>query len=424
MHKFVFLDTNIFEHFPPITDIDWPRLADCDSVTLVISPVTIGELNRHKDGANRPRLKQRAATAIRLLSTYERLGGTPTVRTGTDILFLPNEPLINFAEHRLSSDIPDDRLLASAIEYALDHTLPSDRVLVTSADLGLTIKGKSKINVKMLAMDESLRIPQELEPEEKRIAELESQLQAFTARSPKLTLMFEDGDLFRSTRISRAEKQLTLNELSEEIGQLKKQYPYLAPTLGPTGYAYFQGGPEICRRYNGELNEFFKAYEKFLIEEVESENWNERTRSISLVLRNDGGIPADDIDVWLDFPEDLDLLSDEDFLEPPVEPDPPQHPGERRHPATAGFFDSKVAQEPEDEPSNARLVEIQRGASSSVHFVVARLKHTMKEALPTVHVHFPRITSVRSFGFKYRIVAANYPKPFEGQLNMKVDLCD
>jgi predicted ribonuclease YlaK len=202
MHKFIFIDTNVFEHFPPLSDLDWLKLAACTSATLVIPQITIRELNRHKDKSERSRQKRRAANALRDLSSWSRSPAPTTIRPSVDLIFWPNEPLIDFHSFRLSPDIPDDQLLASAIEFAKEKQLGPESVLVASADLGLEIKGRTQPSIQMLAMDETLRLADEMDPEERRTKELENRLRQLTSQIPQLSLTIDgDGKNFTERKI-------------------------------------------------------------------------------------------------------------------------------------------------------------------------------------------------------------------------------
>ena len=59
MHKKVYLDTNIFLHYQPFDQINWPEVSNADSVIIVFPPVIIRELNTHKDTHPLPHIKKR-----------------------------------------------------------------------------------------------------------------------------------------------------------------------------------------------------------------------------------------------------------------------------------------------------------------------------------------------------------------------------
>ena len=46
--EIIFIDTNIFLHFENFEQIDWLKLSNSDSCKLIISPIVIDELDKHK----------------------------------------------------------------------------------------------------------------------------------------------------------------------------------------------------------------------------------------------------------------------------------------------------------------------------------------------------------------------------------------
>ena len=60
---FAFIDTSIFCHYRAFDELTWPTLLKAESVILVVAPVTLSELNDHKDG-NDARLRKRAASVL------------------------------------------------------------------------------------------------------------------------------------------------------------------------------------------------------------------------------------------------------------------------------------------------------------------------------------------------------------------------
>ncbi len=93
MKKYIFTDTNLYEHFLPLSNIDWLALAECDAAVLVVPANTISELTKHKDTSTRARLKKRAAEALSRLSSYAAASKPVEVRTAVDVEFRHRGPL-------------------------------------------------------------------------------------------------------------------------------------------------------------------------------------------------------------------------------------------------------------------------------------------------------------------------------------------
>ena len=58
--KAIFPDTNVFLHFRPLSEIDWPGVCDAEEVILFVPPVILRELNHLKDLHNTPKIRSRA----------------------------------------------------------------------------------------------------------------------------------------------------------------------------------------------------------------------------------------------------------------------------------------------------------------------------------------------------------------------------
>ena len=129
--KTIFLDTNIFLHYEPFDQIKWLEIVQAESATILIPPVTIRELNKHKDYHSQPRVRNRAGEVLkRLLALFESPAGT-SLRDNINIVFEDRDPVIDFAAHQLSPDIQDDHLIASILMYQ-NEAAGTETVLVTS----------------------------------------------------------------------------------------------------------------------------------------------------------------------------------------------------------------------------------------------------------------------------------------------------
>ena len=424
MRKFIFVDTNIFEHFPSLTDIHWADLVGCSSVTLVIPQVTIRELNRHKDTSQKPLQKRRAADALRKLSEWSRLTPPVAIRPSVELEFSRQEPLIDFATFRLRRDVPDDELLASAIEFAADRHLDPSSVLVSSADLGLQLKGQSQETIRMLIMPESLRLPDEPDSEDKREKGLEERLQQISSHLPNINLAFLGGLTFEEWTLSRAIWPIDENEIKEKLRILRFQNPYLAGHPSPPpGWTSSSASKKERDEYNIEMAAYYLLHERFLRSSIEVRNWQARTRSLCLILGNSGSAPAEEINICLGFPPGIEIIRDSDLKaipSPPKAPDFPAVNGANNWLDVSGEQIEESHQETSDAP-NAVITGIGKSLGCfEVGILVSHLKHTFSESLSVVNIHFPSVAEFRSFQFTYKMVASNFPHAVEGKLNVKV----
>src|SRR5882762_1630450 len=106
-----FPDTNLFMHFRPLSEIDWREFLQASSVEIKIAPVVTRELEEQKTLNPSRKLRERAATALRLLHGYL---GHGQVREGVTLEFLINELNADAASARgLNLQINDDRLVGT-----------------------------------------------------------------------------------------------------------------------------------------------------------------------------------------------------------------------------------------------------------------------------------------------------------------------
>ncbi|MGC2109027.1 MAG: PIN domain-containing protein, partial [Candidatus Korobacteraceae bacterium] len=224
MKKYIFLDTNAFLHFAPPSEIDWLSLALCSQAVLVISPIVLRELNKHKDTSTLRKIKQRAASALKLLGEYSDSTPPINVRRGVELEFRVNDPLIEFADFQLSREVPDDWLLATAVEFAIETGLPQYQVLVCSNDLGLTLKARSQPLIASLPIPSHLRLPDELNAEERRSRELEEENRQLRNALPDLTLSFPDGNPY-SNATRRELIAIDEDKLKAIVDEARSKYP-------------------------------------------------------------------------------------------------------------------------------------------------------------------------------------------------------
>ena len=421
LKKYIFLDTNVFLHFPQLSDIDWLSLATCSEAVLVVSPITLRELNKHKDASLRRKIKQRAASALTVLAGYSEATPPIIVRDRTELQFRTRDPLIEFADFQLNRDVPDDWLLATAIEFAQETNLPRDCVLVSSNDLGLTLKARSQQLIAPLVMPGNLRLPDQLDAEEQRSKELEEENRLLRNALPDLSVSFADGQPF--SRVTRRELvEIDEGKLTAILNEARSAYPFLAvsqSSMAPSMFASFMGG-QYRTEYNQDLVEYFRELEDSYRKTAEVENWIRSTHVMELILTNSGAAPADDVDVEVHFPDGFEVISDEDLPEFPKKPTPPIKPEDRFARAVAPAFRAPSIPSfdlPKPRP-NIRIASIRKTGSYTVDFRIDRIKHTKSRALPTLYLHFSSPESMNSFNFQYNIVAANHPRVATGILNL------
>jgi predicted ribonuclease YlaK len=129
-----FPDTNIFLHYRPIAELDWHSMTQGHPIRIQIAPVVTRELEQHKTFHPIKRIRNRAATALRMLHNFLE-DGVPCKITRDDVWldFLVYEPSQEFAvSKRLNLQLADDWLVATVLDFREAHA--GTKVLLVTAD--------------------------------------------------------------------------------------------------------------------------------------------------------------------------------------------------------------------------------------------------------------------------------------------------
>jgi len=450
MSKIIFLDTNIFLHYQFFDQIDWLKVVKAKAVTIIIPPVTVRELNKHKDSHHRPRVRKRAGAVIKKLSALSESGPRARLRDGVEAWFEDRDPTIDFATYQLSREVQDDNLIASIL-MCRDENPDVEIILVTSdAGLALSVKARrQEFSATKLADD--LKLPDEPDPDQQRIKELERELRERDLIMPDLSLTFQDGSK-KATFVLSPPVELRSEESEQRLEEIKKRYPKMSrqPKRTTTEKGHSSSSlsgllagldlspfsttisNEEVSKYNRKLDQFYEAYGAHLRNARQFENLKRKTIRLVIRLANNGTAPAEDIDVFMHFPDGFNLVSADKFPKPPEPPDPPPEPktemakllGSVQAPAYVPYFVRDLARYeslPDLAPPNVSAPDIKRINSFQVDVHVQRVKHNLYETLRTLCVVFESYGSAQSFKIGYRILAADLPHEVKGNLHVVIE---
>jgi rRNA-processing protein FCF1 len=180
--KYLFLDTNILLHYNDYEQIKWSELFDDNDFTIIIADTVLSEIDKQKD-SSRGKIQK---TAKKYSSRFCKIL-TNQYASPIKIEFPPYPDFTNAPD--LKESRQDDCILLAAIQSKYDNT---DKYVVTSDNGMLTRCQRHGINFKIL--DDSYRKKDELSDEEKKINELESELNKYKNASSKPMLCFSDGE--------------------------------------------------------------------------------------------------------------------------------------------------------------------------------------------------------------------------------------
>ncbi len=442
MTTYLFLDTNIYLHYCMFDEIDWPALVGTDSVVIVIPPVTARELNKHKDGHSVPRIKKRAGAVLRKLFELLREKDRVVVKKGIELWLEDREPRIDFPSHQLDRTVADDHLLASILSLRTEAS-GSEMILVT-ADRGIHLMGKARRqNIRPMFVPDEYKLNEEPDPAQKELLDLRRQLAEERTRRPKLALVFDNGEPHAQFRIyppiSRSPE-----EILKQIETVKQKHPKRklpqntegktmrelrqeAKTLGSAfNLSLFAVTPVAIQDYNDKLDKFYLQYEQYLERLHRHEDRMRRTITLNIQVKNTGTTPAEDLDVFLHFPDGSYVFEARRLPKPPEPPQPPatpeSHLSSMFKPTVVPYLSPPRHNLPDFGPEpNVSSPSIRRTNSYDVEVRVGRVKHGIPESLDALCVMFESYETASSFKIAYRIHSANVPEPDEDMLHVIID---
>lgn len=441
---FVILDTNTFLHYASLEQINWSEIFPDKKVVLFICPPVIRELNKHKDTPRTQKLRDRATSALSRLDTWADSPCPIILRNTVEVRFAIHDSRIDFASHQLVREIADDHLIAALIELQAESS-PSPVVLLTR-DTGLKLKARAH-GFSVATLPDTVLLPEDVLPSEKKIKELEAQIRELENARPKLKLAFLGRSNNLTLRFQRSET-LSNADIAARMAKLRNEYPKMSesaktpPVSDGTPvslYTLFNGAsqlgrvdPESIKKYNDGLDDFFTRYEKFLEKLALFYVWESHTAAINLVLLNEGSKPADDVDIFMHFPDGFELFGEYEYNKEPEGPKAPAKPKSILEQAAIGFPMAALGLDhyaylPDlgqmrmpAGPSNVSGPKIKRTNSYDVKVHVARAKHEIEVALDVLYITFDPITGPQSFAIEYEIHALNLPTHVNGILNVIV----
>jgi rRNA-processing protein FCF1 len=433
----VYLDTNVLLHFRLPKEIDWCRLLDASDVTLVVLPVVLRELDRHKNQHPRRKLRERARGAVKWLSEVFESEQRSRIRSNVVLRYEAAEPVVDFSGLNLSRDVPDDWIIAGIVGGG------SESAVLVTADLGLKMKARAH-GIQVVELPDDIKLPDELDDDTRQIRELQREVERLRNATPSLALSNSGGEDFLSAVIH---PPLEMPPLEELLAGVRKKYAPIQEHDGkPASHSssnpvaqiqrtmqqamgpMFSIRPEDVRAYNEELPRFFEEHGEYLARKHQYGNMMRRSFRVDLLLSNNGTAPAEDVDLELHFPDGMRIVESGGLPREPQPPDPPSRPMtmaqqlSQSHdvfPASlASTFRTPDLLVPDVHRSGPI---IKKTNSYTVEYSFRSIKHHCPEVLEPLHGIFDSFDCAGSFTVDYRITAANIPDLLQGSLNVRVE---
>jgi hypothetical protein len=224
--------------------------------------------------------------------------------------------------------------------------LEDSKVVVLSQNTGVQLICDS-LKVECNELDESLKIPEELNEAEKELRHTKSELSKIKNTLPRLSVSFADPDEGQSYAKFQLHKYLTRTEeeIENELKSVRDKWPELhhpdpdsdltsrndegTLTIDLTKVNDEEYHPIPVReyeRYNADCAKYISKYAAYRAKLDEYELKRSLTISFDIQICNDGNAVAEDVDVLFHFPDGFELKTGNELGMAPTMPGVPRKP--------------------------------------------------------------------------------------------------
>lgn len=285
---FIVLDTNIYLHYKFFEDIPWKEELGCDDVVLLIPSLVVEEVDRKKDN-ERGKIQKRAKTVSRRFGELLIDGK----RGNYPVRYLECPFATEEERRQFNLDRNDNLVLFSVLKSGIE----TNEVCVVSSDNTMLIRAK-QMGFRICRLDERYKLPSDLTEDEKTIRELKAELDRYRNRRSAPRLEFLGGD--SHIQISRSKKYNVGEVFTQRIVELQKRWP--KKDMSEYGYSKIQ-----IAEYNCSVDDFLRKSEFKIRLEIAREALKQRMIGISIYLSNSGTAATGNLDLFLQFPEDVHI---------------------------------------------------------------------------------------------------------------------
>lgn len=188
--KYLFLDTNIFIHFLSYEEIPWREIVG-DDYKLMIAPIVLDELDKHKTNSN----KKIAKRVKNILPKIEKEENSTNSIIDTH-LPVPKEK--TFDKYNFSKNQQDHALLSAILEFAEQHDLTS--VVLISYDTGPRMRAR-QLGIPVIVLSDIYLLADEESEEEKELRRLQKEIKELKNTLPNVVLTFDDGKKYKQAKL-------------------------------------------------------------------------------------------------------------------------------------------------------------------------------------------------------------------------------
>lgn len=432
----IFMDTMIYLHYKPVSEMDFKELFGVEEVTLQVPRVTIRELDGHKDSHNSNRVRDRSRSVLKGIE--KAMAGGEKIKPGVFLKHCLINPSKTIEAHGLEAAWNDDRLVATVLDFSI--SVPGERVILITQDTGAKITC-AHLGVECAELPEKYKLPPEQDEYEKEIKKLRTQVQRLQTALPRIKFGFGSAqEEVLHVSINELSAENIESEVSEKISALKIDVPEInkstssAAAMNPflvTRFAVAIPSDDEYERYNNERIKYFDSYERYMRADFSRSRRLSLSFQFDLSISNIGTCPAEDVGVWLHFPDGFALCDVEDLEEEigkeVIEPVRPPEPRSAIELFQSGALFWAPAPHLLSTYSNSfdplsalSRVTVKRTNSYEVERNFIKVKHGVSEPFATLVVLFESFEQVKSFSAEYRITVGNLPEAVTGELNFVI----
>jgi len=406
-------------------DINWNKIINSSSVLLIVCPAVLRELDQKKFSEYDINIRNRSQQVISKISKMVTSNKIHKIKKNLDLMFISSEPSIDWEKEGLSSQIPDDRIIASILEQKNNFK----NIILVSSDIGLTLKASNK-GIKCISLPDEYRLNIKKDKKQKEIEKLRDKITVLENRLPVLKLKIladnEPADFIKITL-----NQITApseDELTEKLEVIKDELKYKPSSNTFEIFIDLLSYPKVeIERYEKDLDKYIEEMLKYYKKEYKFKELQSRLIELKFIIINNGNLPAEDIDIFMHFPDGFVMFSEDELPKKPKEPEKPIPPRTQQE-MISNFQKSLIPSFPSPYIPSIITPNINRNLSSGpqirktnsyeVKYDLDKLKHGMQIYLKPVYILFESIDLTKSFKISYSILADNLPEPSNGNLNI------
>jgi len=426
---YCFIDTNTFLHYIMFTELNWNILTKSKSVLLIVCSDVLRELEKKKNLDPDINIRNRARKVISKMAEIGSKSSFCKIKNDIDLMFIPDEPSVDWINQGLNEKIVDDRIIASI----LTNSHLSNPILITS-DFGLKLKARNK-DIKCISVPEEHRIKIIKDNKNDEIVKLRNRVNFLENRQPitKLKILsknkhvdFIDITLNKITATSEDEINKKIKAIIHEM-QLKH-----FPQNNGIIKNLLLSTKDESERYKKDLNEYAKEMYKYYQEEYKFKETRSRLIELKFLIINEGSQPAEGIEIFMKFPDGFEMISEDELPKSPKEPEKPTPPRSimemipnmstfsNIHKTILSDLKMPSIDELGIDPNLPSGPLIRKTNSYEVRYSLNKLKHGIQVYLKPVHIMFKSIDLANSFKISYSILADNLPEPSSGNLHIVI----